>query len=225
MQFNKHIHNSTYIHTRALSLRNLVSGYECERVFPAGVGPGSPSRDAANWVPSRSSLSVETRRRYGWLTMVFPGVRLFRANLVPFGRCGGTQEARSTVAETLVALYRVGTHQIRRRQRAARRSTSQGSAEPLCARIKGANREVSEGKADLCPRSVFFLRGPTRSGERAKFVELFQGCTGLWTAGCWLARRLYQLKAFTTMDLGILIFLVSARCVALRNLGLLIKTD
>ena len=29
-----------------LSLRKLVSGYECGRVFPAGVGPGSPSRDA-----------------------------------------------------------------------------------------------------------------------------------------------------------------------------------
>ena len=43
---------------RALSLRNLVSGYECGRVFPAGVGPGSPSRDAANWLPSRFSLSV-----------------------------------------------------------------------------------------------------------------------------------------------------------------------
>ena len=43
---------------RALSLRNLVSGYECGRVFPAGVGPGSPSRDAANWLPSRSDLSV-----------------------------------------------------------------------------------------------------------------------------------------------------------------------
>ena len=34
--------------SRALSLRNLVSGYECGRVFPAGVGPGSSSRDAAN---------------------------------------------------------------------------------------------------------------------------------------------------------------------------------
>ena len=32
--------------SRALSLRNLVPGYECGRVFPAGVGPGSPSRDA-----------------------------------------------------------------------------------------------------------------------------------------------------------------------------------
>ena len=75
--------------SRARSLRNLlVSGNECGRVFPAGVGPGSPSRNAANWLPSRFSLSVETRRRYGWLRMmVFPGARLFPSpNLVPFGR-------------------------------------------------------------------------------------------------------------------------------------------
>ena len=71
----------------------------------------------------------------------------------------------------------------------------------------------------------FFLRGPTRSGERARFVGLFQGCTWLWTAGCCLARRLHQLKASTTMDLGISIFFFSVRCVALRNLDLLIKTD
>ena len=64
----------------------------------------------------------------------------------------------------------------------------------------------------------------TRSGERATFVGVFQGCTGLWTAGCWLARRLHQLKASTTMDLGISIFLIFVRCVALRNLDLLIKT-
>ena len=58
---------ASYVGTtsRALSLRNLVSGYECGRVFPAGVGPGSSSRDAANWLPSRSDLSVETRRQYG----------------------------------------------------------------------------------------------------------------------------------------------------------------
>ena len=53
-----------YTSSRALSLRNLVSGYECGRVFPAGVGPGSPSRDAANWLPLRFGLSVETRRQY-----------------------------------------------------------------------------------------------------------------------------------------------------------------
>ena len=51
-------------------------------------------------------------------------------------------------------------------------------------KIQGTNREISEGKTDLRPRSVFFLRGPTRSGERARFVGLFQGCTGLWTAVC-----------------------------------------
>ena len=81
--------NTRLCTSRARSLRNLlVSGNECGRVFPAGVGPGSPSRDAANWLPSRFSLSVETRRRYGWLRMmVFPGARLFPSpNLVPFGR-------------------------------------------------------------------------------------------------------------------------------------------
>ena len=62
---------------------------------------------------------------------------------------GGTREAGGTVAESLVVLYRVGTHQIRRRRGEARSSTSQGRAEPLCARIESANREVSEGKADV----------------------------------------------------------------------------
>ena len=62
---------------------------------------------------------------------------------------GGTREAVSTVAESLVVLYRVGTDQIRRRRREARSSTSEGRAEPLCARITGLNWEVSEGKADV----------------------------------------------------------------------------
>ena len=92
------------MYSRALSLRNLVSGYECGRVFPAGVGPGSPSRDAANCLPSRFILSIETRRRHGLLRMVFPGAALF-------GRCGGTREVESSVAENLVAFYRVSTHQ------------------------------------------------------------------------------------------------------------------
>ena len=38
-----------------------------------------------------------------------------------------------------------------------------------------------------------------------------------------IARRLHQLKASTTVDLGISIFLIFVRCVALRNLELLIK--
>ena len=57
-----------------------------------------------------------------------------------------------------------------------------------------------------------------------KIRVAFQGCTGLWTAGCWLVRRLRQLKASTTMDLGISNLLISVQCVALRNLDLLIKT-
>ena len=61
--------------------------------------------------------------------------------MLKVGGSGGTREAESTVAESLVAFYRVGTHQIRRGRKAARSSISQGSAEPLCARIKGANRE------------------------------------------------------------------------------------
>ena len=77
---------------RALSLRNLVSEYECGREFPPGVGPGSPSRDAVNWLPSRFGLSVETRLRYGWLRMVFPGVRPFRAPIwCPSGGWVGTR--------------------------------------------------------------------------------------------------------------------------------------
>ena len=65
---------------------------------------------------------------------------------------------------------------------------------------------------------MFLPTRATRSGERARFVGLFQGCTGLWTAGCWLARRLHQLKASTIMDLGISIFLITT-C-GLEKLGL-----
>ena len=136
---------------------------------------------------------------------------------------GGTREAGSTVAESLVVLYQVGTHQIRRRRRAARSLTSQGRAEPLCARIESANREVSEGKADLGPRSFFFLRGPHGAANGQDSWGFFKDAQGFVTAGCWLARRLQQLKASTTMDLGISIFLIFVRCVALRNLELLIK--
>ena len=67
-------------------------GMSVGRVFPAGVGPGSPSRDAANWLPSRSDLLVETRRQYGWLRMVFSGVRLFRAPI--WWPSGGWRHAR-----------------------------------------------------------------------------------------------------------------------------------
>ena len=60
---------------------------------------------------------------------------------------GGMRKARDSVAES-PDLW-VSTHQIRRVRKAARSLTSQRSAETLCAKVKCANREVSEGKADL----------------------------------------------------------------------------
>ena len=52
------------------SERNLM-GHECGRIVWEGVGPDSLSRDAVNSLSSRFSRSVETRRRYGCLRMVF----------------------------------------------------------------------------------------------------------------------------------------------------------
>ena len=46
---------------------------------------------------------------------------------------------------------------------------------------------------------------------------------GLWTAGCWLTRRLHQLKAYTTtMDLGISIIHFCMMC-GLEKHGLAIQ--
>ena len=69
----------------------------------------------------------------------------------------------------------------------------------------------------MSDHGLIFSLGATRSGERARFVGLFQGCTELWTAGCWLARRLHH---HGPQYFNFLIFL---QCVALRNLDLLIK--
>ena len=44
------------------------------------------------WLPSRFGLSVKTRRRYGWLRMVFPGVRPFQAP--SWCHSGGWRHAR-----------------------------------------------------------------------------------------------------------------------------------
>ena len=137
--------------SRALSLQNLVSGYGCGRVFPAGVGPGSPSRYAANWLPSRFGQSVETRRRqHGWLRMVFPDVRLFRAPIWwPSGgwrHARGREHCRGELGSSLSGGYAPDSAKARGSSIIA---TSQGRAEPLCTRIKGANQEVSEGKVDV----------------------------------------------------------------------------
>ena len=71
------------------------------------------------------------------------------SNLVPFGRWGGTRKAGSTVAES-------GEHCRGEPGRAAKAEGTSivdepgERAEPLCARIIGANREGSEGiKAEV----------------------------------------------------------------------------
>ena len=74
-------------------------------VFPAGVGPGLPWRDAAKWLPSRFSLSVETQRRYGWLRMVLQmraSSELHLGALCEVWRhAGGREHCRGEPASTL----------------------------------------------------------------------------------------------------------------------------
>ena len=146
---------------------------------------------------------------------------------MPFARCGGTREVGSTVAESLVAFYRVGTHQhqLRRRRRAARSSTNQGRADSCARESKARTGRFLREK--LVSDYVFFSsnEGLQRAANRQGSCVFFPGSTRLWTAGCWRARRLHQLKVSTIMDLGISIFLIFARCVALKNVDLLIKTD
>ena len=140
---------------------------------------------------------------------------------------GATREAGSTVAESLVVLYRVGTHQIWRRRRAARSSTSQGRTKPLCARTTGLNRETSEGKTDVSPRSFFFLREPQgaangqdswgffRDAQQQAFGRLDAGSRAGFTSSRppppWTS--VFQISLF------------SVQCVALRNVDLLLKIN
>ena len=61
-------------------------------------------------LPSLFSLSVETRRRYdGWLGMVFPGVRPFRAPIwCPSGgwrHARGREHCRGEPRSTLLGVY------------------------------------------------------------------------------------------------------------------------
>ena len=54
-----------------------------------------------------------------------------------------------------------------------------------------------------------FYEGQQEGANGQDLRGVFQGCTGLWTAECWVAGRLHQLKASTTMGPGILIFPIS----------------
>ena len=59
--------------------------------------------------------------------------------------------------------------------------------------------------------SLFFsYEGQQGATNGQDLWGVFQGCTGLWTDGCWLARQFRHLKASTTMDLCISISLISS---------------
>ena len=139
------------------------------------------------------------------------------SNLVPFGRCGDTREARSTVAESLVALYRVGTHQIRRRWRGARSSTSQGSAELLCARNNAANL--------MSDHDIFSSYWGHKERRTGKIRGAFSGMH--MTLDGWMLARAPASPAQGLHHHGprYFNFTYFCACVALRNLDVLIKTD
>ena len=161
-------------------------------------------------MPSRFSRSVETRRRYDWLRMMFPGARLFRAPIWCTSGGMAARERQGALSQRVWWCSSTGWIRTRFVEGGGQldRRRARGVLNP-CARESKARIGRFLRKKLMSDHVFFFLRGPTRSGERARFVGLFQGCTWLWTAGCWLARRLHQLKAFTTMDLGISIFLIS----------------
>ena len=83
-----------------------------------------------------------------------------------------------------------------------------------CAReSKARTRRFLSGKL-ISDHGLLFLpiRGPTKSDKCGQESwGIFQECTWHWTAGCWLARGLHQLKVATAaMDLGLTVILISA---------------
>ena len=81
---------------------------------------------------------------------MFPGARLFRAPIwCPSGgwrHARGREHCRGGPGSALSGGYAPDSAKA---EGSSISSTSQGRAEPLCARIIGLNREVSEGRADV----------------------------------------------------------------------------
>ena len=66
------------------------------------------------------------------------------------------------------------------------------------------------GKKLISGRGLFFFYEVQQGAANGQdSLGILQECTGLWTAGCWLARRLLQLKPSTMVDFGIQISLLS----------------
>ena len=82
--------------------------------------------------------------------MVFPGVRLFRAPI--WCPSGGWRHARGRehcCGESGSALSSGYAPDSAKAEGSSIVDESQGRAERLCARIKGVDRGISEGKADV----------------------------------------------------------------------------
>ena len=108
-------------------------------------------------------------------------------------------------------------------RRAARSSTSQENAEPLCdsENQRRESRGFLGGK--LITDHVLFSSYESQRGAAngQDSWGVFQGCAGLWTSKCWLARQLYRLKSSIAMDLGTTISLISVLFMCgLEKLGL-----
>ena len=84
--------------------------------------------------------------------MVFPGVRPFRAPIWctsgGWWHARGREHCRGEPSSTLSGGYAPDSA----KKEGGSIVDEPGEAEPLCARIKGVNREVSEGKVDVSPR-------------------------------------------------------------------------
>ena len=76
---------------------------------------------------------------------------------------------------------------------------------------------------EFATHSFFFsYDGQQRAKNKQDSWGVFQGCTGFWMAGCWLARLLHHLKLhYHGPRLGVISFLVFPRDVTLKKVGCL----
>ena len=138
----------------------------------------------------------QQRRWYGWLRMVLPGARLFRAPIWCPSGGGGTREAGNTVAESLVALYRVGRTRFSGGVGRLDRRRAWGVLNPRAREPKARTERFLRGKLNSDhglfssyegrqgavngQDSCGFFRdaqgfGRLHAGSRASFISLAQG--------------------------------------------------
>ena len=155
-------------------------------------------------------------------------MRLFRASIWCPSGGGGTREARGTVVESLVVLYQVSTHQIRRGRRAARSLRARGVLNP-CARESKARTGTFLREKLISDHCLFsYYEGQQGAANRQDSWAFFRDTQSL---GGWMLARALASPASPAQGLlhhrsryfNFSHFCMT--CAALRNLDLLIKTD